>query len=50
MALPGAQLLGMSDAGIALLDYDQTEHVVVMRRFMNDRESLLAELLRDDGA
>jgi predicted ATPase len=48
MAYPGAQLLGLSDTGIAPLDYDQTEHVAVMRHFMNDRESLLAELLRED--
>lgn len=50
MAYPGAQLLGLSETGIAPLDYDQTEHVVVMRHFMNDRASLLAELLRKDGA
>ncbi|HEX2251615.1 MAG TPA: AAA family ATPase [Gemmatimonadales bacterium] len=50
MAYPGAQLLGLSDSGIAPLDYDQTEHVVVMRHFINDRETLLAELLREDGA
>ena len=49
MAYPGAQLLGLSDGGIAPLDYDHTEHVVVMRHFMNDRASLLAELLREDG-
>ncbi len=49
MAYPGAQLLGLSDTGIAPLDYDQTEHVVVLRHFMNDRASLLAELLREDG-
>ena len=48
MAYPGAQLLGLSDTGIAPLDYDQTEHVVVMRHFMNDRESLLTELLREE--
>ena len=49
MAYPGAQLLGLSESGIAPLDYDHTEHVVVMRHFMNDRASLLAELLREDG-
>jgi predicted ATPase len=48
MAFPGAQLLGLSDAGIAPLEYDQTEHVLVMRHFMNDREGLLAELLGED--
>jgi predicted ATPase len=50
MAYPGAQLLSLSGSGIAPLDYDETEHVVVMRRFMNDRATLLDELLRDDGA
>jgi predicted ATPase len=49
MAYPGAQLLGLSDGGIAPLDYDQTEHVIVMRHFMNDRAGLLTELLREDG-
>jgi predicted ATPase len=49
MAYPGAQLLGLSETGIAPLDYDQAEHVVVMRHFMNDRASLLTELLREDG-
>jgi predicted ATPase len=48
MAYPGAQLLGLSETGIAPLEYDETEHVVVMRHFMNDRATLLAELLRDD--
>jgi predicted ATPase len=50
MAYPGAQLLGLSDAGIAPLDYDRTEHVAVMRHFINDRERLLAKLLREDDA
>jgi predicted ATPase len=50
MAYPGAQLLGLSDTGIAPIEYDQTEHVVVMRHFMNDRETLLEELLGEDGA
>jgi predicted ATPase len=50
MAYPRAQLLGLSDTGIAPLDYDQAEHVVVMRHFMNNRASLLTELLRKDGA
>ena len=50
MAYPGAQLLGLADTGIVPLEYDQTEHVAVMRHFMNDRESLLAELLREDDA
>jgi predicted ATPase len=49
MAYPGGQLLGLSEGGIAPLDYDQTEDVVVMQHFMNNRESLLAELLREDG-
>jgi predicted ATPase len=49
MAYPGAQLLGLSETGIAPLDYEQAEHVIVMRHFMNDREQMLAELLREDG-
>lgn len=49
MAYPGAQLLGLSGSGIAPLEYDETEHVVVMRHFMNDRAGLLGELLREDG-
>jgi hypothetical protein len=39
-----------SEAGIAPLEYDEIEHVVVMRHFMNDRAGLLAELLREDSA
>jgi predicted ATPase len=50
MAYPGAQLLGLSESGIAPLDYDQTEHVVVMRHFMNNRASMLTELFSDGGA
>jgi predicted ATPase len=49
MAYPGAQLLGLSETGIAPLDYEQAEQVIVMRHFMNDREQMLAELLREDG-
>ena len=41
--------VGLSETGIAPLDYDETEHVVVMRRFMNDRARLPAELLRQPG-
>jgi predicted ATPase len=50
MAYPEAQLLAMSPDGIAPVKYDETEHVVVMRHFMNNRATMLAELLRDDGA
>ena len=49
MAYPGAQLLGVSSEGITHVDYEETEHVVVMRPFMNNRATLLAELLREDG-
>lgn len=50
MAYPGAQLLGLSEAGIGPLKYDETEHVIVMRQFMNNRTGLLTELLREDTA
>jgi predicted ATPase len=49
MAYPGAQLLGLSETGIGRIDYDETEHVVVMRHFMNDRGGMLDELLGDGG-
>ena len=47
MAYPGAQILELSEAGIRSVDYRDTEHYLVTRRFLQDPERMLATLLAD---
>lgn len=47
MAYPGAQILELSEAGIHSVDYRDTEHYLVTRRFLQDPERMLATLLAD---
>ena len=44
MAYPDAQILLLDDNGIAPVRYEDTEHFVVTREFLNDRSRMFAEL------
>ena len=44
MAFPGADVLLINDSGIAHVDYKETEHYQVMRRFLEEPERMLAYL------
>ena len=45
MALPGADVLQISDGGIERVDYRDTDHYQVMRRFLEDPDRMLGYLL-----
>lgn len=47
MAYPGAEILELSDAGIRSVDYRETEHYQVTRRFLENPEKMLHYLLDD---
>ena len=49
MGYPGAEILLLDDDGIRRIDYEETEHFVVTREFLNHRSRTLAELLSDPG-
>ena len=46
MALPDAQILELSEAGIRRVDYRDTAHFQTMKYFLNNPEGVLNELLR----
>lgn len=48
MALPGAQVLQFDEDGFAPVDYRETEHVRVTKRFLEDPERMLQYLLQED--
>lgn len=45
LAYPEATLYDLDEGGLEPIAYDDTDHVRVMRRFLGDRQSVLAELL-----
>lgn len=47
-AFPNAQVLQFSADGITAVDYRETDHYRVMRRFLNDPNSVLQTLLKKD--
>lgn len=47
MAFPGAQVLQIDESGIHEVDYRQTEHYRITRRFLENPNSILTELLDD---
>ena len=47
MAFPGAVVLQITDAGIEAVDYRNTDHYQVMRRFLEDPERMLGYLFGD---
>ena len=47
MALPGAQLLELTESGIREAAYETIEHVQITKRFLNDPQGMLRRLLGD---
>ena len=45
MAYPGARILELSDAGIRPVNWKDTEHYLVTRKFLNDPDGVLKTLL-----
>jgi predicted ATPase len=45
MAFPNARIYSLSDEGIAPIDYRDTSHFQITKRFINDPESFLRKLL-----
>lgn len=48
MAFPGAEVFEITDSAIKSVPYKDTEHYSVTRRFLNDPESILDVMLRED--
>jgi len=48
MAFPGADILLLDDDGIQRVTYEETDHFVLTREFLNGRERMLAELFAPD--
>lgn len=44
MALPGAELYALEQHEIRLVSYEETEHYMVMRQFLNHPDGMLREL------
>jgi predicted ATPase len=47
MAYPGADILHLDENGIRRLDYEDTEHYVVTREFLNRPEAMIRELFAE---
>jgi predicted ATPase len=47
LGFPGAQILSFDDGHLLEIPYEDTAPVQIVRRFLNDRESFLAELFRE---
>ena len=45
MAHPGAWLCQITPEGLARIEYRQTEHYIISKRFLNDPDTQLARLL-----
>ncbi len=48
MAYPDATILAVSEHGLAPVRYEETEHHTLTRRFLNNPEGMLRELLKDE--
>ncbi|MFT3781867.1 MAG: AAA family ATPase [Nibricoccus sp.] len=46
MAYPNARILSVSEKGLNEIAYDQTEHFVVTRQFLNNTDGMLRQLLQ----
>lgn len=47
LGYPGAQILSFDDGQIHEIEYEETAPMQIVRRFVNDRESFLEELLKE---
>ena len=48
MAYPGAHLYLLSEGGIQRVDYRETEHYLLTKRFLEDPERMLRDLFSED--
>lgn len=49
LGYPGADILLLDEDGIRRVEYEETEHFVVTREFLNHRERMFAELFSDQA-
>jgi predicted ATPase len=49
LGYPGADILLLDESGIRRVPYEETEHFVVTREFLNHRDRMLSELLSEPG-
>lgn len=47
MGYPGAMILQISKNSIEVIEYEKTEHYIIMKEFMNNRKKMLEVLLND---
>ncbi len=45
MGYPGAMILEISSKGIEVVEYEKTEHYIIMKEFINNRKKMLEVLL-----
>lgn len=50
LSYPGARIMQFDESGIHEINYEDTEHYVVTRDFLNNYPKRLKYLLGDDGA
>lgn len=48
MAYPGAEIYVLSDRGVTLTPYEQTEHYLITRRFLNQPRAMMERLFWDN--
>lgn len=49
MAYPNATILGVSEAGLAPVRYEDTEHFQITRRFLNNPSGMLRQLFEEEN-
>ena len=49
MAFPGARIYELSEAGLRAVEYQETEHYQLTKRFLDNPERMLRYLLEDEG-
>jgi predicted ATPase len=47
LGYPAAQILSFDEGGIHEVDYEETSPAHIVRRFLNEREDVLKELLKE---
>lgn len=50
MAYPNSKILHLSEEGIKMINYEETEHYTVTKDFLNQYSSMLKILLNEDGS
>ena len=49
LGYPDATIYWLSESGIVLIEYTETEHFKVTRSFLTQRDTMLSELFRPSG-